>query len=110
MNFGWIDPTLLRDFRAEGTDSHRLCTIEDGWVERFGQDILISIKRVLSRERLVAELHSSTSSVGFDVGRIFARFVQRKNEQREPPHLILGDPDEKLQKIANERHLQSGIE
>src|SRR5213596_1139906 len=110
MNFGWIDPTLLRDFRAEGTDSHRLCTIEDGWVERFGQDILISFKRVLSRERLVAELQSWTSSVGFDVGRIFARFVPRKNEQREPPRLIFGDPGEKLQTIATERHLKFGID
>src|SRR5213083_244334 len=110
MNFGWIDPTLLRDFRAEGTDSHRLCTSEDGWVERFGQDILISFKRVLSRERLVAELQSWTSSVGFDVGRIFARFVPRKNEQREPPRLIFGDPGEKLQTIATERHLKFGID
>src|SRR5213078_1862191 len=110
MNFGWIDPTLLRDFRAEGTDSHRLCTIEDGWVERFGQDILISFKRVLSRERLVAELQSWTSSVGFDVGRLFARFVPRKNEQREPPRLIFGDPGEKLQTIATERHLKFGID
>src|SRR6266513_5535720 len=110
MNFGWIDPTLLRDFRAEGTDSHRLCTIEDGWVERFGQDILISFKRVLSRERLVAELQSWTSSVGFKVGRIFARLVPRKNEQREPPRLICGDPGQNLQTTATERHLKFGID
>src|SRR5438034_3940569 len=110
MNLGWIDPTLLRDFRAEGTDSHRLCTIEDGWVEQFGRDILISFKRVLARERLLAELQSWTSSVGFDVGRIFARFVPRKNEQREPPRLIFGDPGEKLRTIATEWHLKFGID
>src|SRR5438876_9549816 len=110
MNFGWIDPTLLRDFRAEGTDSHRLCTIEDGWVEQFGRDILISFKRVLTRERLLAELQSWASSVGFEFGRIFARFVPRKNEQRETPRLIFGDPGEKLQTIATERHLKFGID
>ena len=55
MNFGWIDPDLLRDFQAEGTDAHRLCTIDNGWVERFGRDVLISFKRVLIRERLVEE-------------------------------------------------------
>src|SRR5213593_73893 len=106
MNFGWIDPALLRDFQAEGTDAHRLCTIEDGWVERFGRDILISFKRVLTRERLVAELQSWTNSVGFEVGRIFARFVPRKNEQRAPPRLICGDPGENLPTIATERHLK----
>ncbi len=110
MNFGWIDAGLLRDFQAEATDAYRLCTIDDGWVERFGQDILISFKRVLARERLLAELQSWTSSVGFDLGRIFARFVSRKGEEREPPRLIVGDPAENLQTIATERHLKFGID
>jgi 23S rRNA (cytosine1962-C5)-methyltransferase len=110
MTLGWIDPSLLRDFQAEGTDSHRLCTVEDGWVERFGQDVLISFKRVLTRERLFAELEWWATSVGFEVRRVFARFVPRKNEQREPPRLILGDPSENLQTIATERHLKFGID
>jgi 23S rRNA (cytosine1962-C5)-methyltransferase len=110
MIFGWIDTRLLRDFQAEATDAYRLCTIEDGWVERFGQDILISFKRVLARERLLAELQSWTSSAGFDLGRIFARFVSRKGEEREPPRLIVGDPAENLQTIATERHLKFGID
>ena len=106
----WIDAALLRDFEAEGTDAHRLCTIEDGWVERFGADVLISFKRVLARERLIEELQSWARTVGFDVGRIFARFVPRKNEERESPRLILGDPAENLQTIATERHLKFGID
>jgi 23S rRNA (cytosine1962-C5)-methyltransferase len=110
MNLRWIDPILLRDFRAEGTDAHRLCTIEDGWVERFGRDVLISFKRVLTRERLLAELQSWATSVGFEVGRIFARFIPRKSEEREPPRLIFGDPGENLQTIATERHLKFGID
>jgi len=110
MNFGWIDPTLLRDFHAEATDAHRLCTLEGGWVERFGQDILISFKRVLTREQLLAELQSWATSVGFQVGRIFARFVPRKGEERAPPRLIVGDARENLQTIAIERHLKFGID
>jgi len=110
MNFAWIDSALLRDFQAEGTDSHRLCTMEDGWVERFGRDVLISFKRVLTRERLLAELQSWAGSIGFQFRRIFARFVPRKSEQREPPRLIFGDPGENLQTIATERHLKFGID
>src|SRR5436309_2741109 len=110
MNFGWIDPALLRDFQAEGTDSHRLCTMEDGWVERFGRDVLISFKKVLVRERLLAELQSCAASLGFQFRRIFARFVPRKSEQREPPRLIFGDPGENLQTTATERHLKFGID
>lgn len=106
----WIDATLLRDFEAEGTDAHRLCTVIDGWVERFGRDVLISFKRVLARERLIQELHSWASMVRFEFGRIFVRFVPRKNEEREAPRLIFGDPAENLQTIATERHLKFGID
>jgi len=110
MSSGWIDASLFRDFQAEGTDAHRLCTIGDGWVERFGRDILISFKSVLARERLLQELKSWANAVPFEFGRIFARFVSRKSEEREPPRLICGDPAENLQTIASERHLKFGID
>src|SRR5262249_886359 len=106
MSFGWIDAGLFRDFQAEGTDAHRLCTTNDGWVERFGRDILISFRRVLVRERLIHELKEWSAGVGFDYSRIFTRFVPRKNEQREPPRLISGNPAEDLQTIVTERHLK----
>jgi len=107
---GWIEANLLRDFEAEGTDAHRLCTVEDGWVERFGGDVLISFKRVLARERLIQELHSWASAVCFEFGRLFARFLPRKNEERESPRLIFGDAAQNLQTIATERHLKFGID
>jgi 23S rRNA (cytosine1962-C5)-methyltransferase len=110
MSSGWIDTSLFRDFQAEGTDAHRLCTIEDGWVERFGRDVLISFKRVLVRERLIQELKDSVNSIPFKFERIFARFVPRKSERREPPRLICGDPAENLQTIAIERSLKFGID
>jgi len=101
---------LLRDFHAEATDAHRLCTMEHGWVECFGQDVLISFRKVLTRERLLTELQSWASSVGFHVRRVFARFIPRKNQQREPPRLVCGDPAENLETIATERHLRFGID
>src|SRR5213592_748874 len=107
---GWIDATLFRDFEAEGTDAHRLCTIEDGWVERFGRDVLISFKTVLARERLIEELRSWATTVHFEFGRIFARFMPRKNEEREAPLLIFGDAGENLRTIAAERYLKFGID
>jgi 23S rRNA (cytosine1962-C5)-methyltransferase len=110
MSPGWIDASLFRDFQAEGTDAHRLCTLDNGSVERFGRDILISFKSVLARERLIQELKSWANAVPFEFGRIFARFVSRKSEEREPPRLICGDPVENLQTVACERHLKFGID
>jgi 23S rRNA (cytosine1962-C5)-methyltransferase len=110
MNSDWIDATFLQDFEAEGTNAHRLCTIEDGWVERFGADVLISFKKVLARERLMQELQSWAKTVQFEPGRVFVRFVPRTAEKREPPRLISGDPSENLQTVATERHLKFGID
>jgi len=110
MSTGWIDPRLLRDFQAEGTDAHRLCTIEDGWVERFGSDVLISFKRVLARERLLEELQTWADSVGFQVRRVFARFIPRESERRKPPDLVVGDPGESLQTVATEWSLRFGLD
>jgi 23S rRNA (cytosine1962-C5)-methyltransferase len=110
MSPGWIDASLFRDFQAEGTDAHRLCTTEDGWVERFGRDILVSFKRVLVRERLIQEFKEWANGIPITFERIFARFVPRKSEQREPPRLICGNPAGNLQTIATERHLKFGID
>jgi 23S rRNA (cytosine1962-C5)-methyltransferase len=110
MITGWIDPRLLRDFQAEGTNAHRLCTIEDGWVERFGSDVLISFKRVLARERLLEELQTWADSVGFPVQRVFARLIPTKNERREPPALVVGDPSDSLQTVATEWYLKFRID
>jgi 23S rRNA (cytosine1962-C5)-methyltransferase len=106
----WIDRTLLDKFTAEGTDSHRLCTIDAGWVERFGRDTLISFKNTDARDRLILELYFWRNSLGVDVSRVFGRFLPKKNEEREKPQLLFGDGDENLQTIATEAFLQYKID
>ncbi len=110
MGSEWIDAGLLRHFEAEGTDAHRLCTIGGGWVERFGRDILISFKKTAARERLFQELYLWSATAGFRLGRIFTRFLPKKNEERETPRLLSGNAEENLQTIATERHLKFGID
>jgi 23S rRNA (cytosine1962-C5)-methyltransferase len=106
----WIEASVLRDFEAEGTDAHRLCTTDQGWVERFGREILVSYKNTAARERLIVELYFWQKSVGFEFLRIFARFLPKKNEEREKPQLFFGDKEANLQTIATERHLKFAID
>jgi len=106
----WIDQALLGAFEAEGTNAHRLCTIEDGWAERFGRDILISFKSAAARERLTFELELWGAATGFKFGRIFGRFLPIQNGERQAPRLMLGNPDESLQTTAIERQLKFGID
>ncbi len=88
----WIEPELHRDFIAQQTDALRLCTCPDGWVERFGVDVLISHKTDAALERLKTELCLWALNVDFKFRRVFARFLPKQNAEREAPRLILGDP------------------
>lgn len=106
----WIDSGMLSSFEADGTDAHRLCTIDDGWVERFGGDVLISYKNVAARDRLVLELYLWGKAVGFPVNRVFGRFLPKKNEERETPKLMFGDAGENLKTTAQEFLLKYGID
>jgi 23S rRNA (cytosine1962-C5)-methyltransferase len=106
----WIDPELHRDFIAQQTDALRLCTSPDGWVERYGMDVLISHKTEAALERLKTELCLWALNVDFKFRRVFARFLPKQNADRQTPTLILGDPDTNLQSTALERTLRYAID
>jgi 23S rRNA (cytosine1962-C5)-methyltransferase len=110
MKSDWVDLALMRHFEAEGTDAHRLCTTDQGWVERFGREILISYKAAQVRDRLTLELHFWQKSVDFEFLRIFARFLPKKNKEREKPKLIFGNTDANLQTITTEHALKYAID
>src|SRR5438132_1522074 len=87
----WIDEELLQALEVEGTNAHRLCTIGQGWAERFGRDVLISFRTDTARDCLVEGVQPWSSSVDFPIARIFGRFLPRKNEERETPRLLSGE-------------------
>jgi 23S rRNA (cytosine1962-C5)-methyltransferase len=106
----WIDPDLHRDFIAQQTNALRLCTCPDGWVERFGVDVLVSYKTDAALERLKTELCLWALNVEFKFRRVFARFLPKQNADREAPTMILGDPDTNVESTALERTLCYGID
>ena len=106
----WIAEDLLRAFEAEGTSAHRLCTIDDAWVERFGSDVLISFKSDAARDRLLAELKDWASSTNVEIDRLFGRFLPKRNEERETPKLLQGSETTSLQTIVAENGLKFGID
>jgi 23S rRNA (cytosine1962-C5)-methyltransferase len=110
MKSKWIEAEVLRNFETESTDAHRLCTTGDGWVERFGSDVLISFQESAARERLFGELYLWSATSGFRFGRIFTRFSPKQDEERETPRLLFGNSNENLQTIAMERHLRFAID
>lgn len=106
----WIDPALVQTFAEEQTDAYRICTCPDGWVDRYGSDVLVSYKTDAARERLTTELYLWSLAVKFKFTRVFARFLPKQNAERESPRLVVGDAESNLQTVATERHLRYGID
>ena len=105
----WIDQSLIQAFESEQTDAYRLCTFDDGWVERYANDVLVSYKNDAARERLTTELYLWSVANNFKFTRVFARFLPKQNTARETPRLIVGDADLSLETIATERCLRYAI-
>src|SRR5437870_9328232 len=100
----------MRDFEAEGTDAYRLWTIADGWVERLGRDLLISFKNQAAREGLTTEYFLWAEAMGFNVQRMFERFLPKRNQERQAPKLILGDSNIGSRSVVMERGLRFEID
>jgi 23S rRNA (cytosine1962-C5)-methyltransferase len=106
----WLDRDELRAFADEGTDMHRLCTYGDGWVERYGGDVLISYQNETAKTRLTTEFFIWALDCNFKLGRLFGRYLPKRNDEREPPVLLMGDANTNLQTIATECSLRYGID
>ncbi len=107
---GWVELPLLRAFEEEGTTAHRLCTAHDGWVERFGSDLLVSFKAMETRERLVAETLLWAEASGFCISRIFGRYLPKQNAEREAAVLLWGDEKAEPRTVALECGLRYAID
>jgi 23S rRNA (cytosine1962-C5)-methyltransferase len=106
----WINAALLRAFESEDTDTHRLCTTDTGWVERFSDDVLISYQNEQTREKLTRELDAHRGTFTCEIHRVFGRLLPKQNQERAKPRLLAGDSDGNVQTVATERGLKYGID
>jgi len=106
----WIDFGLVRDFATEETAAYRLCTKPDGWVERYGSDVLVSYKTDAAREQILHELDAWALLANQQFERVFGRYLPKQNAERNPPQLLSGDKDASLQTTVLERGVCYGLD
>jgi 23S rRNA (cytosine1962-C5)-methyltransferase len=89
----WISEAQARAFAEAGTTAHRLCTGPGGWVERLGDDLLVSFKDDAAREAMHAGAAAWCAQSGLFYQRIFGRLLPRHSEGRIAPTLLEGPDD-----------------
>lgn len=97
----------LADLAEEGTTAHRLWTGNGEWVERFGNDYVISTK---GDGRHIAEsLVGWLAALGLERDRIFLRKLVKQAKESALPIQLEGD-ELPLKTVVSERGLRFGID
>lgn len=106
----WLTSAQFAAFTAAGTTAHRLTTTSGGWVERFGDDVLISYKDDAARDLLLAGVHAWAAQNSYAPKRIFGKFLPKQNAERISPVLIEGDPTLPLTTVVEENGMRFGLD
>lgn len=106
----WIDPALLTRFAAAQTDAHRLASSRRTWIERLGEDVLISYQHPEAFAAARRELGEWAAASGLAVRRVFGRFLPKQNDDRARPELVEGEAALPLVTTVTEAGLRYGID
>jgi len=106
----WIGSPLLAAFAAAQTDAHRIATASEAWLERFGDDLLLSYQNDPARAALLAGLGSWEAEHGWPHRRLFGKFIPLQNADRIAPELLDGEPGLPLETVVRENGIRYGLD
>ena len=99
---GWIDPELSNEFAEQQTDAYRVFSHGHAWIERYGNDALISCRNAGEQSELMAGL---TRWNGFAFDRIFSRKLVNVPGASNVPVQITGPENQPLKVTVREHGL-----
>ena len=106
----WLPASALAAMRASETTAHRIASGSEAWIERFGDDALLSYKSDAARDAALAELPAWTEQHALPLRRVFGKFIPRQNTERIAPTLLSGDPALPLAGVVEENGLRLAID
>lgn len=87
----WLPPSAAQGFAGEDTTAYRVASADDGWIERFGETALLSLKHPEEQGALVPELDAWAAEAGLSLPRIYLRRLVRQPREKDTPALLRGD-------------------
>ncbi len=106
----WISVPTLERLGAEATTAHRIFSGPDVWVERFGEDLLVSHKTAHALEPVLAGLPVWCQTHGLGWLRIFGKLLPLQNQERAAPVLLAGEPGLSLETVVEENGVRYGLD
>jgi 23S rRNA (cytosine1962-C5)-methyltransferase len=106
----WIGPATSASILTQGTDAFRLASGSEGWLERFGDDLLLSYQTELARDAVLTELDARCAAYGFTPRRVFGKYLPTHAAERGAPALLRGDATAPLVAEVGEAGARYGLD
>jgi 23S rRNA (cytosine1962-C5)-methyltransferase len=106
----WLEARQVQAYALEATTAYRVGGVAEGWVERFGDDYIVSGKDATVRAALAEELTAWAAATGARISRVFARDLPLQSSDRDVPKLLAGDPRTSRQTVVTEGAMRFGID
>ena len=106
----WLSSSQYAAFEAAGTNAHRIFSSPGGWMERFGDDLLLSYKDESVRDTILETLPTWCETTGFQPVRIFGKFLPKHNDERTAPVLLSGDENLPVETVVSENGMRFGLD
>ncbi len=110
MSLAWISSPVWAGLAAEGTNAHRLASGPDTWLERFGQDVLLSHQTEAGRDAALAEMDQHCAAYSYQPSRVFGKYLPQQAAERGAPVLLRGDAGASLETEVNEAGIKYGLD
>jgi 23S rRNA (cytosine1962-C5)-methyltransferase len=109
-NSQWIGESDLVGFATARTTAHRLFSSHAAWLERFGDDVLLSYQKDAARKSALVEFRAWSAEHQFAYRRIFGKLLPRQNADRAAPVVLEGDAAASLQTVVEEHGIKFGVD
>ncbi len=106
----WISPATFAAMTAQGTEAHRLASGADAWLERFGDDVLLSYQTEPAREAAMGELDARGTGYGYTPRRVFGKYLPTQAAERVAPVLLRGAADGPMETEVREAGVRYGLD
>jgi 23S rRNA (cytosine1962-C5)-methyltransferase len=106
----WISPATWTTLAAQGTDAHRLASGAEAWLERLGEDLLLSHQTEPSRDLVMGEIDARCGVYGYKPRRVFGKYLPHQASERGAPALLRGEESAPLETEVNEADARYGLD
>jgi len=110
LSLEWITLEIWLSLAKDGTNAHRLGTGHEIWLERFGEDALLSYQTEQGRDAVLAELEQRCAHYSYRPRRVFGKYLPHHASERGAPVLLRGETGDPMVTEAREAGVRFGLD